>query len=134
MPRVRRAAARRRCIAVRCFDTQDYTLARTRPGFAAFAARPRVRRFGIEEDMDKISNMQAIGHYERLRAELAEAYAEVEWNSAKIDRIADALAALERTLAAAAPLEEQEAVAAWITSVRRGVPANDDSTKRQATR
>lgn len=75
-----------------------------------------------------MNNSQAIGQYERLRAELAEAYAEAEWSSSRIDRIADELAALERTLAAAAPLEEQDAVAAWISSARRDLRSRDDLT------
>ena len=66
-----------------------------------------------------MKNEQMIGRYERLRAELAEAYAQAEWSSCRIDEIADELASLERTLAAVAPLEDRAAISAWISSARR---------------
>ncbi len=43
---------------------------------------------------------QLAGKYERLRAELNSAYAQAEWSTPRIDRIANDLAALERTMAA----------------------------------
>ena len=50
-----------------------------------------------------MSNEQLVGKYERLRAELAEAYVQPEWNQRRIDRIANELADLETLLAAHAP-------------------------------
>ena len=40
------------------------------------------------------------GEYQALRAELDAAYAEAEWDAARIDRITARMAPLERTLAA----------------------------------
>lgn len=41
--------------------------------------------------------------YARLRAQLAEAYSAPQWQSGQIDRLANALAAVERQLASLAP-------------------------------
>ena len=40
------------------------------------------------------------GEYQSLRAELDDAYAEAEWDSARIDRITARMAPLERALSA----------------------------------
>ena len=49
--------------------------------------------------------------YSRLRAQLAEAYSAPRWETGRIDRLADELAALERRLARQSP------DAAWTDTV-----------------
>lgn len=46
-----------------------------------------------------MSNGELLGKHDRLRKELAAAYAEPLWDTARIDRIASELAAVERVLA-----------------------------------
>jgi hypothetical protein len=46
---------------------------------------------------------QLWGKYRRLRGELAMAYAEPQWNRARLDRLADEIATLEVELARRAP-------------------------------
>lgn len=50
---------------------------------------------------------QLMGRYYRLRQELAVAYREQPWHGARIDRLADDLAATEREIAASQPVDEQ---------------------------
>lgn len=50
---------------------------------------------------------QLMGRYYRLKQELAVAYQTQPWHGARIDRLADDLAAAERELAAMQPLDEQ---------------------------
>jgi len=47
------------------------------------------------------------GKYRRLRLELEEAYAAPAWNRARIDHIADEIAATERALASVLPHDEE---------------------------
>ena len=47
---------------------------------------------------------QLFGKYKRLQGELAQAYAEANWNQARVDRIANEIARVERELAAQAPI------------------------------
>ena len=42
---------------------------------------------------------QLVGKYKRLQGELSQAYAEAQWNQARVDRIADEIARVERELA-----------------------------------
>ena len=42
---------------------------------------------------------QLVGKYKRLQGELSQAYAEAHWNQARVDRIADEIARVERELA-----------------------------------
>ena len=46
---------------------------------------------------------QLMGRYFRLKQELAQAYREKPWHGARIDRLADDLAATEREIAAQQP-------------------------------
>ena len=46
---------------------------------------------------------QLFGKYRRLQGELAQAYAEGDWNHARVDRIANEIARVEHELAAQAP-------------------------------
>lgn len=50
---------------------------------------------------------QLIGKYQRLRDELAKAYAQEHWASLHIDRLGNEIAATERELIRAQPLDEQ---------------------------
>ena len=50
---------------------------------------------------------QLIGRYSRLRQELSTAYRQQPWQSSRIDRLADDLAATERQIAALRPADEQ---------------------------
>ena len=50
---------------------------------------------------------QLMGRYFRLKQELSIAYRAQPWHSAKIDRLADDLAATEREIAALQPVDEQ---------------------------
>jgi len=46
-----------------------------------------------------MSNEELLGKHDRLREELAAAYAKPSWDTARIDRITSELAAVERLLA-----------------------------------
>lgn len=48
-----------------------------------------------------------MGRYFRLRQELAQAYREQPWHGARVDRLADDLAATEREIAVLQPSDEQ---------------------------
>ena len=48
---------------------------------------------------------QLTGRYSRLKQELALAYAERPWQSARIDRLANEMAAVEREIAARWPID-----------------------------
>jgi hypothetical protein len=48
------------------------------------------------------------GQYRRLRSELDAAYAVPEWNSSRIDRIAEQIAQIERALASAQHASERQ--------------------------
>lgn len=50
---------------------------------------------------------QLMGRYFRLKQELSIAYRAQPWQSGKIDRLADDLAATEREIAALQPVDEQ---------------------------
>ena len=50
---------------------------------------------------------QLMGRYFRLKQELSIAYKAKPWHGARIDRLADDLAATERDIAALQPLDEQ---------------------------
>ena len=50
---------------------------------------------------------QLMGRYFRLQQELSLAYREQPWHSARVDRLADDLAATEREIAARQPVDEQ---------------------------
>lgn len=50
---------------------------------------------------------QLMGRYFRLRQELSIAYRSQPWHGARIDRLADELAATEREIAARQPADEQ---------------------------
>ena len=50
---------------------------------------------------------QLMGRYFRLKQELASAYREQPWHGARVDRLADDLAATERQIAALQPFDEQ---------------------------
>lgn len=50
---------------------------------------------------------QLMGRYFRLKQELSIAYRAQPWNSARVDRLADDLAATEREIAAHHPADEQ---------------------------
>ncbi|HWI10506.1 MAG TPA: hypothetical protein VNU48_04185 [Burkholderiaceae bacterium] len=50
---------------------------------------------------------QLMGRYFRLKQELAIAYKAQPWQSGRIDRLADDLAATERDIAAMQPADEQ---------------------------
>lgn len=50
---------------------------------------------------------QLMGRYFRLKQELSLAYREQPWHGARIDRLADDLAATEREIAAMQPSDEQ---------------------------
>ena len=50
---------------------------------------------------------QLMGRYFRLKQELSIAYKAQPWNSARVDRLADDLAATEREIAARQPADEQ---------------------------
>ena len=50
---------------------------------------------------------QLMGRYFRLKQELAIAYRAQPWQSGRIDRLADDLAATEREIAALQPVDEQ---------------------------
>jgi hypothetical protein len=50
---------------------------------------------------------QLMGRYFRLQQELSLAYRERPWHSARLDRLADDLAATEREIAARQPTDEQ---------------------------
>ncbi|MGZ5240946.1 MAG: hypothetical protein ACXWCN_12555, partial [Caldimonas sp.] len=46
---------------------------------------------------------QLFGKYKRLKVELEAAYAEPHWNQARVDRIADEIALVERQISVQAP-------------------------------
>ena len=50
---------------------------------------------------------QLMGRYFRLKQELAMTYRAQPWQSARVDRLADDLAATEREIAALQPADEQ---------------------------
>ncbi len=50
---------------------------------------------------------QLMGRYYRLKQELGKAYCEQPWHGARIDRLADDLAAAEREIAVLQPFDEQ---------------------------
>jgi hypothetical protein len=50
---------------------------------------------------------QLMGRYFRLKQELSIAYKAQPWHSARVDRLADDLAATEREIAALQPADEQ---------------------------
>lgn len=50
---------------------------------------------------------QLMGRYFRLKQELSLAYRQQPWHGARIDRLADDLAATEREIAALQPSDEQ---------------------------
>lgn len=50
---------------------------------------------------------QLMGRYFRLKQELSMAYRQQPWHSARVDRLADDLAATEREIAALQPSDEQ---------------------------
>ena len=60
---------------------------------------------------------QLMGRYFRLKQELSLAYKAQPWHSARIDRLADDLAATEREIAAQQPVDEQ-CNDAWLPLVR----------------
>ena len=47
---------------------------------------------------------QLFGKYKRLQGELSRAYTDPDWNQARVDRIADEIAQVEREIAFHAPI------------------------------